>query len=223
MGLVLSMAQLRAGIGPHGQEPATSQLLAALVVLGFLSWLGYAVLVQFGHLLVFYGRILHFFVPFVVMGALVALQRLVRQWQHGSQWLLVGGGALVLWHFFMFVGAYRTVAYPADVVYDYGIWDARQIASISTTGCDQNVVLYRPFGPRLRNQPTAAIPRYELVNFAYLYPVSCYRPINSAGRKVVISVPYFMRYTPYQFEGHNAPQRALLQNNEYDFRIVRAD
>ena len=223
VGLLLSLGQLWEGRKQRGQQPAASLVVAGVVVLGFLSWLGYAVLVQVGHWLVFYGRILHFFIPFVVLGALVALQRLTQQWLAGPKWLFVGGGVLALWQFGDFVAAYALVAYPSDVAYDYGIRDARQIVGIRTTGCDRNVVFYRPFGPRLRNQPTFATPRYELINFAYLYPLSCYQAITADERKVVVSVPYFMKYTPYQFEGHNPSQRALLQNNGYDFRIVKAD
>lgn len=223
VGLILSFAQFRAALAQRGSAPVAPTLWVTLVVAGFSAWLGYAMAVQFGHWLVFYGRILHFFVPLLVLSALGALQYLARPVRYGSHGVLLIGGALAVGHFGSFVAAYRLVAYPADVAYDYGIRDARQIAGISTTGCDLNLVYYRPFGPRLRNQPTAAKPRYTLVNFAYLYPLSCYRTTPATGRKVVVSVPYFMKYAPYQFEGHSAPQRALLQSYAYNFQIVQAD
>ncbi|WP_125932642.1 hypothetical protein [Hymenobacter glacialis] len=81
--------------------------LAALLVLVFLGWMGYAVAVQFAHKLVFYGRIIHLFVPFVVMGGLVVLLRITKYYPQ-NYWLL-GLSALGLWRFGTFAPAYRTV------------------------------------------------------------------------------------------------------------------
>ncbi|OGX83178.1 hypothetical protein BEN47_17730 [Hymenobacter lapidarius] len=192
--------------------------LLALLSLAFLGWLGYAVTVQLAHKLVFYGRIIHFFVPFIVMGSLVVLQR-VAQEPILNVWLLALG-ILGLWRFSTFALAYRTIEYPPDVVYAHGIHDARQIAGIETTGCTQNLVYYRVFGPPIRDQRTNDNPRYRLINFAYLLPIACNQPRPDAG-DVVAAVPYFMRYRPYQFEGHNPDERTLLQNQSFDFRIIR--
>lgn len=221
-GLLLRVGRLRADFALRGPGGTRPQLLTGLLLLGFLGWLGYAGAVFFAHKLVFYGRILHFFVPFIVLGALVALREIGRV-ARGQRWLLAGGGALALGHFGVFWAAYRAVDYPADVAYDHGIRDARQIAATPTTGCDSNLIFYRVFGPRLRGQPTDGRPRYRLVNFAYLYPVSCYRPLKLAAGPVVAAVPYFMKYPPYQFEGHDPAQRARLQNHPYAFEIIRAD
>ena len=62
-------------LGAAVRQPA-SLSLAALLSISFLAWLGYAGAVL-AHKLVFYGRILHFFGPFIVLGALVALHKLV--------------------------------------------------------------------------------------------------------------------------------------------------
>ena len=221
-GLLLRAGRLRADWVLPGPAGARARLLTGLLLLGFLGWLGYAGAVFFAHKLVFYGRILHFFVPFIVLGALVALRAIGRV-ARGPRWLLAGTAALALGQFGTFWAAYRAVDYPADVAYDHGIRDARQVAATPTTGCDANLIFYRVFGPRLRGQPTAGRPRYRLVNFAYLYPLSCYRPLAPAAGPVVAAVPYFMKYPAYQFEGHDPAQRARLQNHPYAFEIIRAD
>lgn len=218
-GLLLSLRRRPTDL-PAGAPPRAARPLLGVVA---LAWLGYACVVQFAHGLVFYGRTLHFFVPFVVLGAAVAVQEAARRWPRARTLLLAGGGAVALGQFGAFVAAYRAVAYPADVAYAHGITDARQIAASATTGCDRNVVAYRPFGPRMRGQSTAGGPRYRLVNFAYLYPLGCYAPPRPDAHQVVAAVPYFMKYAPYQFEGHDPAQRARLQRYRYEFRISRAD
>ncbi|HEX8327784.1 MAG TPA: glycosyltransferase family 39 protein [Hymenobacter sp.] len=192
-----------------------------LLSASFLVWLGYAVAVYFGHALVFYGRILHFFVPFVVLGSLVALQWL-GDMTPSPRYVWVGCAAVASMHFTAFVLNYQAVDYPADVAYAHGIWDKRQATGYTITACEPRVMFYRLFGPRIRNQPTAATPRYELVNFAYLYPINGYQAPTLDARRVLISVPYFMKYAPYQFEGHNPRERALLQTNPFAFQIIEA-
>ncbi|OGX83506.1 hypothetical protein BEN48_16985 [Hymenobacter glacialis] len=106
-------------------------------------------------------------------------------------------------------------------MYAHGIHDVRQIAGIETTGCTQNLVYYRVFGPPDRDQRTDEQPHYKLINFAYLLPVACYQIQPEAGDAATV-VPYFMKYRPYQFEGHNPAERELLQTQAIDFRIIRA-
>ncbi len=196
--------------------------LKNLLIISFLAWLGYAGLVQFGHKLVFYGRILHFFVPFIVLGAVVALRALAQRWPSRQKAVLGVGGGLALWHFAAFTLTYRAVSYPCDVAYSHGIIDSRQIIRAKTTGCSTNLIAYRTFGPLIRDQRTAAYPQYEVVNFAYLYPLGCYQPVVKDGRKLIAAVPYFMKYPAYQFEGHSPAERALLRRYRYDFQIISA-
>ncbi|MDO3415964.1 glycosyltransferase family 39 protein [Hymenobacter sp. BT770] len=222
-GLLLSIRHLHAAHAHQFLSKDSLLLICALMTISFVAWFGYAAAVQFAHKLVFYGRILHFFVPIILLGALVALHSAACHWQQSKTTLVMSGWALALWHFGAFERAYRTVTYPCDVAYDCGIQDARQIASIDITGCDKGVVYYRLFGPRIRDQRTSSSPKYQFVNFAYLYPISCYQAPPATLGKVAASVPYFMKYTPYQFEGHNPKQRALLQKHDYDFRILSVE
>jgi hypothetical protein len=202
-----------------GGRLGVSVELLSLTIGAFATWLGYACLVALGHKLVFYGRILHFFAPFVVLGALVALQvaavRLVR-----AKWLVAMGLAIAAASFIGFVRAYRLVEYPCDVVYRYGILNSRQIAASRTNVCEGNALGYRLFGPAMRNQPTRPAPRYRLLNFAYLYPLTCYRSEILPPRRVIAAVPYFMKFAPYQFEGHSGAERAIIQQYNLAFIIT---
>ena len=194
--------------------------LARLLTTVFLMWLGYALVVQVGHKLVFYGRTLHFFVPFIIMGALVPLRAAGRTVQ-SRVWLYWGGSSIAIGHFGVFLVGYLAVDYPCDVAYRAGIYNYQQIAASLVSVCDEHLMAYRLFGPRLRSQLTQkhSTPAFQLLNFAYLYPVTCYRPAHLRPGKVVADVPYFMKYPAYQFEGHSARQRAILQNHEVDFQI----
>ncbi|MEL5995600.1 hypothetical protein [Hymenobacter segetis] len=198
--------------------------LVRLLTVGFLAWLGYALVVQVGHKLVFYGRTLHFFVPFIIMGALVALRTVGRPRQPRT-WLYWGSGGIALWHFGVFVASYLPIDYPCDVAYRADIYDYAQVAISQVNVCDEHLIFYRLFGPRLRSQVTQKHrnPTFQLLNFAYLYPINCYRPAHLNPGKVVADSPYFMKYPAYQFEGHSASQRAVLQNHEINFQIIRND
>ena len=222
-GLIVSVGQLRAKSVRPRRKADTRFFISGSLVIGFVAWLGYAVAVQFAHKLVFYGRILHFFIPLIILGAVVALQGAASQWPQGKSVLLVGGWAVAVFHFSTFEKNYQAVTYPCDVAYDFRIHDSRQIVSIDITGGDKGVVYYRLFGPRIRNQQTAAYPKYHLVNFAYLYPISCYQEFPAGQGRILASVHYFMKYMPYQFEGHSPSQRALLQKYSYDFWIISGE
>jgi hypothetical protein len=200
----------------------SSEVLIArntLVIGAFAAWFGYACFATVGHKLVFYGRILHFFAPFVVLGALVALQFMASRLPL-SRVLLATGLAISALTFADFAWAYCQVEYPCDIVYQHNILDNRQIAGSQTNSCEDNALGYRLFGPAIRNQPTQPTPRYRLVNFAYLYPLTCYRPVPWPAGQVVAATPYFMKYAPYQFEGYNAAERAKLQRYGFDFVII---
>lgn len=208
-------------LGAAVRQPAPLSL-AALLSISFLAWLGYAGAVL-AHKLVFYGRILHFFGPFIVLGALVALHKLASARLAVNTLLLIFGSALAIGHFGAFASAYKAIEYPSDVAYDHGIHDYNQIAANEISVCDKNIIFNRLFGPRLRliqvivPQPT----RYQFINFAYLYPISCYKAPGLKAGTVVAAVPYFMKYPAYQFEGHNQAQRAIMQNYAVEFRIVK--
>ena len=195
-----------------------------LLVISFLLWLGMALAVQMGHKLVFYGRLLHFFFPFLILGGLVGLQWLMGSWLRVSKYVMTTGLMLAAGYFSRFVVGYAAVRYPADLVYAAHVWDARQLVARHTTVCNEDVIFYRPFGPPLRATSTADTPRYETVNFAYLYPISCYRPTwlaRPAKGRVVVAAPYFMKYPAYQFEGHDPAERGLLQLYDFEFKLIK--
>ena len=219
--LVLFGIGLLRCLGAAVRQPA-SLSLAALLSISFLAWLCYAGAVL-AHKLMFYGRILHFFGPFIVLGALVALHKLASARLAVNTLLLIFGSALATGHFRAFTSAYKAIEYPSDVAYDHGIHDYNQIAANEISVCDKNIIFNRLFGPRLRptqvivSQPT----RYQFINFAYLYPISCYKAPGLKAGTVVAAVPYFMKYPAYQFEGHNQVERAILRDYEVDFRIIK--
>jgi hypothetical protein len=218
IGFIVCVRRLPALFLSYGRSVGSLELLS-LVIGAFAAWLGYAGLVTIGHKLVFYGRILHFFAPFIVLGALVGLQVVASRLSR-PKWLVAACLVIATLSFADFVRAYRRVEYPCDVAYRHNMLDYRQIAGSQTNSCAGNTLTYRLFGPAIRNQPTQPTPRYRLVNFAYLYPLACYRQVALPAGRVVAATPYFMKYAPYQFEGHNGAERAMLQHYAFDFVII---
>ncbi|UOQ77833.1 hypothetical protein MUN84_04015 [Hymenobacter sp. 5516J-16] len=110
--LLLALPGLWALLTKH---PAPLTRVVALAPL--VAWLGHASLVFFAHQLVFYGRLVHFFLPFLVLYAGTALHLLRPGLLRRAATILLVGAALV--HLGRFGRAYLALAYPRDVLAAY--------------------------------------------------------------------------------------------------------
>lgn len=86
----------------------------ALLSIAIVAYITYGAYVYFGHKMVFHGRILHIYFPFVIIGVLVMLQQLKRGLASISIPLLFIG-ALVNYYFI--IQDFNQIGYPRNFIY----------------------------------------------------------------------------------------------------------
>ncbi|OUJ73636.1 hypothetical protein BXP70_11620 [Hymenobacter crusticola] len=199
-------------------ELSSSNALYLAVLAAFLA---YAALGFWGHKLVFYGRVLHFFLPFIVLFAVASAcswKSMALRVRPLVAAFLIG---VALYSFGRFALQYREVVYPLDL-----------LASPALRLVQQNTLF--------RNQMNASdnddyyIARQNLahtegaqgeailLNFSFLYPIvgpGCNEVRIPAGFHQVFAAPHFLTIPAYGFEGFLPKERALLQQCQYQCKV----
>lgn len=185
-----------------------------------LSWLCYASLAYVGHKLVFYGRILHLFMPMLVLVCICGIANL----KHSSirYFLTVVSAA----SFLTFFVAYSKVLYVKDVAFENKIY-APLPAHVTRfdTACGDEDFIYEPFQPKYSDKPDLLTANMNntllLVNFGFLYPIRCHKSLGDMrGRgELLLQGEYMGKFAPYQYEGYSSRERQLLNAEEYQFQV----
>lgn len=215
----------RAGVA--GLLPATPRqklLVAALLLFGV-----HATAATVGHRIVWYGRLLHLYFPFLVLAGVAALAVSRRRaWAVG-----VGLGSCLagLVSYGLFFAEYQHIAYPTDVIVKYQLnclpdSALRHCESVQIT----DGLRFRPRGPRMA-APKFCFPATNdadsltvLVNFALLYPLiaSTRTPLPAFEHaRIVVDEPYYRTFPAYEFEGLAPSERAETQRQEFRLRVLR--
>lgn len=189
--------------GPREERPLRIVLTAAAA--GYLLHGTFSVVL---HRMVFYGRTLHMYLPFLVLAAVST----IRAMPHHSlrRWATVAMVILSAVSFGNFVVQFAGVVSPGDVVWKYlGETPPGEIHSVQ-----ENERLQRPL-PRGT--------RYVVVNGGVLSPIpeeySPYTP--PAGATVVADVPHPLQFPAYLYEGYSIPERRRFRERGYRVRIYR--
>ncbi|TGE06397.1 hypothetical protein EU556_16260 [Hymenobacter fodinae] len=187
----------------------------ALAPLGL--WLLHACLVYFGHKFVFYGRILHFFIPFLVLHAVTALTALPPMLRRLGQGVLVG---LALWGFVRFISQYERLAYPRDVLARLGVSAQDQLTYLNEHGLAHAWDYSAPPAGKLVNSGGRSL---LLINFTYPYPLSPDRCVSvpAQAAPLLFSGPHFLTFPAYGFEGFTPPERHFLRSCPFQCRVYQ--
>jgi hypothetical protein len=189
-------------------------LAAWILLAGFVF---HAVRTLQGHW-VFYGRVLHMYMPFIVWTAVAAILSL--PWEKIRRALIYfAAPALSLICFVSFAWSYQQVAYPMDVLYQLGI-------NTGILPADRLVYESRPYikfmSPPPRNfetgEPYTGKKDYVLVNFSFFYLLedpdfTPYRP--PADYRLLYSGLHYNMYPAYIHEGGTMHERELLKQRKY--------
>lgn len=212
--LVCSCVRARAGVALNRGE----WLFALVASMYFL----HGVLGVWGHLFVMYGRILHFYLPFVVLSAFQSLGR-IRPTVRG---VLVA--SLLLAQMVSAASSMRelhSLAYPRDLLYRFGI--VAQAIDPERRVAESEFCF--PTVPRFlydaRDLPVATglHKGLLLVNFCSFVPLRAtgYRPFNAPPMtRILFSGLHFQSSAPYMFEGHSAEERELLSTRRHLVQVV---
>jgi len=178
-----------------------------LIILTLLAYLAYATLVFVFHAAVYYGRLIHAYVPFILIGSVLALTTLPPRYTR-----LVWGGILALGAASLIVNAaiYLPLQYPNMVrtrlFADYPDLKACELITnidwklAATGGCDVMGVNVRFLWPGMDTKMAFEPPP----NWEALYLTN--HPAN---------------YWPYQYEGYTRQERNDIRQRPHQLAIYR--
>lgn len=202
----------------------SATLLLMLAVVAYFTY-GFATYVLWKF--VFYGRILHMYYPFMIIGALLFLQKI----KLADSKLF--GLALVLplsVQYYLNIKQLNAFTYPRKVLDTYG-WAKNQSTNDTVQffyelGYSQNYVddvnfnryAYKPF-----NAPAGS---YHFVNTCFFqhHPdrfIAGYRPYKFSGGEAIFSKPHFMSYPAYTFEYCSDTGRAFYLDKKFRIEVFK--
>jgi hypothetical protein len=195
-----------------------------------LHLMSYAVLIAFlfhaslsvvFHKMVFYGRLLHMYMPFVVMVSISVISEInhlkIRRFSYGMMLAASVVSCII------FSVEFFPLAYPRDVLHEFNInteyvypWN-----NVSETK-DECWIFSSP--PRMRNEkPAYDYEKLVLVNFCYFDPLGkdFQRYIPSKDKRLIFRGSHYLSFVAYRFEGFSIEERQALKERDYKVSIYQ--
>jgi len=194
--------------------------LGLLLVGIFLGYLIHAVLTDVFHSKVFYGRILHIYLPFLVL-AIVGLIKQLAQYKF-RMGLYSVMFVVSLISFFTFSSTYYSLAYPRDVLHEQGI----NIENVPYENIINEVtpyLIYASPNPACdaTEQTRASGRKYKLINFSNVHAYTARDTmtyIPGENEKLVYDQQHFRSYSAYTYE-ELFRQRDFFEKKKLNVRV----
>lgn len=173
------------------------------------------------HKMVFYGRLIHLFYPFVIVALFYVVYEIRSQFVKVSLLSIIVLASL--YSFFMFTADYMKIAYPRDVLFSNRI--------IINNYYSDHFINESPFGAKISTpadfynnsmfNPVYSECDVDLINFCYYYPVSekFQEFMPDTNQNIIFEEKHFLSYRAYGFEGFNERERELLKERNYMVKI----
>lgn len=189
-------------------SPVWKVIFGALIA----GYLAYATAGVFLKKVVFYGRIIHMYMPFIVLGAFAAIEHMHNK--VFKKVILISVVAASVISFITFVKPFYATEYPQGFKHKY--------LSLFSSEDLYEMTEIRPWDENGATQMPIV-----LVNTAYLYPIwEDQYPIQETdlpGKKLLAISSNPLNLPVYQFEGHTLEERRRLKERRYDMRIYVSD
>lgn len=198
--------------------------LDVLPVLFFSMFMGffYHATLSLAQRMVFYGRLLHMYYPFLIWATMAVVVELRSK----SLKKLLAYGAfplLSIFSFLHFALAYNQIAYPLDVLYKLGINTER--IDPKNLIAESKPYLHFLSPPPINfktEEPYKLENNFLLANFFSFYPLEKgdFKPfVPPANTKVVYQKPHFNTFPAYTFEAYSIPEREWAKQRRYQVSI----
>ena len=192
----------------------TDVILVAVLAM----FLFHASMTFFFQKMVFYGRLAHFYFPFMVLSAFIGFQNM-----KAKKIIPIFFVISACFSFIYFTYRFQNINYPRDV--------AAQHRLLVTFG--DPLLRPQPAIPQIIDETQLAsfkiidIPKntnhFKLINFSYFYPLEkeykVYEPV--VDEELVFQAIHFQSFTPYLFEGFNPKERAEAKKRQMKIKIYR--
>jgi hypothetical protein len=202
--------------------------LQKLVLAAVLLFLVHATAAAGWHRIVWYGRLLRLYMPFIVLSGVAAVSTM--RWRLLAAQLALGSCLVAESCYLLFVIEYARIVYPPDIISTYNLSCLAQGKILyfnQVKAADKR--LYLVHSPRVAfvaNCPPAPGDSLTiLVNFALLYPLaqSDWRRLPAFGpaTRVLLDAPLDRSFPAYTFEGLRPSERAAAKRRQFRLRILR--
>ncbi|RZK20065.1 MAG: hypothetical protein EOO56_13185 [Hymenobacter sp.] len=215
----------RAGLA--GLLPCTPRQKILVAALLFLV---HATAAAVAHRIVWYGRLLHLYLPFLVLAGVAALT--ASQWPVAATRAGVAACAVGLVSYILFFAAYQRLPYLVDILAKFKVkcLPDRQLRYIEAVRVPDGL-RFRPHRPQMpapvQCPPTQidADSSTILVNFALLYPVveatRATLPTFGPNARLLFDGPYYPAFPAYQFESLAPGERAEMTRRRFRLQVLR--
>lgn len=162
---------------------------------------------------VYYGRMMHMFYPFLVIGSVAMVEQLTKKLL--KQMVYLGLVIVAIYSFARWYVAFLPLEYPRDILFSYcGLECANQV-----------MYLTENYPPEVSENYTPKQPQFLAWNFTNLYPVSekLYQHSLPKGAKLLIEAPHPLNFIAYQWEWNSIEERSLLTRHQFIMRLYALD
>lgn len=197
-----------------------------LIWVGILSYLLYGSMVYFSAKVVFHGRILHVFIPFVIIGVIYLLNEIKFAEKWNFHWLI--GGIALLNYLFM-LQDFNQIGYPRNAFYKYQLFEKKDKIRLTYYNEMATPVIYSNRKEWLidstgnSNLPEGNYRAYNLC-FNIHYPdsaIKSFPPQFKDEQMVLYSQLHFQSHPAYAFEYCARDGRNLFINKKLQIKVVR--
>ena len=171
-----------------------------LSVYTLCAYLYYAFNVYYLHNMVFYGRIIHQFIPILIISTFIFIDVLFKIFKRKVGIVLVAGSILNLSFFYVKAS---NVAYPLDLINKYRINTKASNYYYSSLFC-------RPY---TAYDTVSFVNKYALLNFAIYTKVFPNKLSTMQYKDTIVYVPHFQNLKSFQYEGMTIVDREYFDNH----------
>ena len=188
-------------------------------ILGLIFLIGYALQCFFFQKMVFYGRILHMFMPIFILSLSYFLLFLSNRLPNRAFYTMIFFlNIYAITDFLLKNKSFTEVAYPRDILLSYGI-DKWVDMSMTKIDAEKDIFMFELGYPAYRPLQTDNIGFY-FVNFAYFHPVlENYCAIQNY--KEILRILHFQSHYIYSYEGLSKREREYLNQIQLKIKIIK--
>ncbi|MBS1618559.1 MAG: hypothetical protein JST76_08575 [Bacteroidetes bacterium] len=206
---------------PAGQPV---RLVLALGIIGYLSFGCYVV---FFHKMLFSGRVLFIYYPFIIIGVMRALQAI--QIRHTGR-MLAGICLAAFIHYGFVIADFRQIGYPRTVIYSQHLFEKDQKVKFDYRDEMSSPMRYsmrRMFCIDSTGPDILPAGRYTLSNFAFLRDVPdsalrSYAPLQlHEGDSILFEKLHFESHPAYTLEYCTRHGRDFYLQHHFKIRVIR--
>ena len=216
-----------AALGEIMPRTARQKVLSAALLL----FLTHCTAAAVGRSIVWYGRLLHLYLPWLVLAGVAGLAVARQRWAAGAGLAACVVGVVSYGAFFR---SYQRVLYPPDIIaaYSLGCRSPQQLRYYNAVPVPDKL-RFPVRGPRAA-QPSRCPPSTRhrdsllvLINFADLYPPNGVSqvplPAFGAAARILVDGPHCSSFPAYGFEGLGPAERATAARRQFRLQVLLID